>query len=64
MSENKQFLLVYVKDARPGRVIEGLQAGLRERGAGIREITLGDDYEQLLDEIEAGAVPLVIRETL
>ena len=61
MSDDKEFLFVYVKDARPGELIEGLTAGLKERGAGISEITLGDDYESLLDALAAGAVPLVIR---
>ena len=64
MSENKRILLVYVKGARPGQLVEGLRVGLQKRGAEIREITLGDDYEGLLDAIEAGAVPLVIRASL
>ena len=64
MSEKREFLLVYVKGARPGPLLEGVRAGLQKRGAEIREIILGDDYRALLDGIADGAVPVVIRKSL
>jgi hypothetical protein len=64
MNKNRVFLLIYVNEARPGPLIEGVRTGLRERGAQVREITLGDDYQALLDDLAAGAVPLVIRQSL
>lgn len=64
MSSEKQFLLIYVKDARPGPLMQSLCAGLRERGAGVTEMQLAENHEALLDALSAGAVPLVIRQTV
>lgn len=58
MSEARRVLLI-----RPGGVagVAGLGEALREAGAEVREIDLSGEYGPLLDALEQGFVPVVLK---
>ncbi|HEB85988.1 MAG TPA: hypothetical protein ENI68_03090 [Gammaproteobacteria bacterium] len=65
MSAGKKLLLIYT-DQEPGpqslaRYREQLVFALRARGAEVEELGLATDPDILLDRLEAGAVPVVIK---
>ncbi len=65
MSSHKSLLLIYT-DQKPGsqslaRYREQLVLALRARGAEVEELGLATDPDILLDRLEAGAVPVVIK---
>jgi hypothetical protein len=61
MSTEKQFLFVNVGLEHDRQRAETIKAGLEQRGAKVNEIVLEDNYEQVLDQIESGAIPVVLK---
>lgn len=58
MSESKKVLLIH-PDYAP--VMPGLANALRAEGAQVRELQLGD-YTALLDALEQGWMPVVLKD--
>jgi hypothetical protein len=58
MSAARQVLLI-----RPRGIadVAGLAQALRDAGAQVREIELSNEYEPVLDALEQGFVPVVLK---
>ena len=65
MNQPKKILLIHAshKPVRAGAAIDAsrLAGALRERGAEVESLEFGERIDYLLDQFEAGALPVVFR---
>ncbi|MCL4184237.1 MAG: hypothetical protein KJ011_12410 [Burkholderiaceae bacterium] len=58
MSATRQVLLIRPHGAAG---VAGLAQALRDAGAQVREVDLSNEYEPVLDALEQGFVPVVLK---
>lgn len=61
MSQNKQFVFLDTGQASASDLPARLQAALEAKGAQVETMALADGYDAVLDRIEQGAVPVVLK---
>lgn len=61
MNEPKQFLFLDVGLQVDRQTGDRIKAGLKERGAAVEEMPLEGNYDRVLDYLEKGAVPVVLK---
>ena len=62
MSDDKRFLFLQLATDAPPSALEGrLEEGLGRRGAAVERLPLPGNYEAVLDRLEAGAIPILLK---
>ena len=61
MNENKRFLFLDVGLEGTDELSARLQAALKSRGAEVEELPMAGNYDTVLDRLQEGAIPVVLK---
>ena len=61
MSNSKSFVFLDTQNNPDQQLTVRLQQALKDRGASVEQISLVDNYDAVLDCLQQGAVPVVIK---
>ena len=61
MNNKRRFLFLDVGLETNYQLVSKIQQGLTELGAAVEEMVLDGNYELVLDQLEEGAIPIVLK---